>query len=456
MPEEAATSPENPRVLIVEDEGVVALDLARRLSQLGYAVCGPTDRGEDALRLARDLSPDIVLMDIVLDGALDGVDAAGRIRDELAVPVVFLTAHADPETLRRAGAAGPYGYITKPFENRDLTTTLDIALYKSRMERRLRDNEQWTAMTLHYLGEGVITADPQGLVRFANPMAETLLGVSAARLLGRDLATLYKTLRDPEQGDIPDGLEGAREVAILCREDGSRLPVEQTLSSILDDRGRALGTVLVFRDISRRRDVERALRDSVAGLRLALTETVNALTVTSETRDPFTAGHQERVSRLAEALAKALGFSDEEREGVRMAGLVHDIGKIHVPSEILTKPEALSAMEMGIVRDHSTVGFDILKDVPFPWPLARMVLEHHERCDGSGYPAGLRREDMHPGSRILAVADVVEAMTAHRPYRSAWSLEHALAELAKGRGRLYDADVVDACLSLFERGDFRF
>ncbi|MGE4537676.1 MAG: HD domain-containing phosphohydrolase [Desulfovibrio sp.] len=455
MFENTAMASETPRVLIVEDEAVVALDLTKRLSQLGYVVYGPADSGEEALRLARELSPDVVLMDIVLDGAMDGVDTAGRIREEQAMPVVFLTAHTDPETLRRAGAAGPYGYIIKPFEDRELAAALDIALYKSRMERRLRENEQWTSMTLRHLGEGVITADPEGLVRFANPMAESLLGVSAARLLGRDLATLYKTRRDTGEGDLTDG-PTPRDVALLCREDGSCLPVEQTFSPIVDDRGRALGTVLVFRDISRRRDVERALRESVDGLRRALTETVNALTVTSETRDPFTAGHQERVSRLAAALAGELGFSDGEREGVRMAGLVHDIGKIHVPSEILTKPEALSDMEMGIVRDHSTVGYEILKDVPFPWPLARMVLEHHERCDGSGYPAGLTREAMHPGSRILAVADVVEAMTAHRPYRSAWSLEHALAELAKGRGSLYDADVVDACLSLFENGDFQF
>jgi PAS domain S-box-containing protein/putative nucleotidyltransferase with HDIG domain len=454
MPEEAVAASELPRVLVVEDEAVVAIEIERRLAGLGYAVCGRADSGEAGLVLARTQSPDVVLMDIVLTGVIDGVDAAARIREELAVPVVFLTADSDPATLRRAGAAGPAGYVIKPFEDRELAVALDIALYKSRMERRLRENERWKAVTLQHLGEGVVATDPRGRVRFANPMAEALLGLSVRDMLGCELAGLYRTQDNPDLLTDVDRTE-RREITLLCRQDGGLVPVEQIRSPLVDEQGQALGAVLVFRDISWRLEAERALRESVAGLRSALKQTVNALAVTSETRDPFSAGHQERVSRLAGVLAGKLGLSEEEQEGVRMAGLVHDIGKIHVPSEVLAKPQRLSAMEMGIVQEHSTVGHAILQGIPFPWPVARMVLEHHERCDGSGYPAGLTRDAVLPGSRILAVADVVEAMTAHRPYRTAWDLETALEHLAAGRDTLFDPDVVDACLALFSREGFR-
>jgi putative nucleotidyltransferase with HDIG domain len=196
----------------------------------------------------------------------------------------------------------------------------------------------------------------------------------------------------------------------------------------------------------------RILRRSLDHLQRTLEQTVNALAVTSEKRDPFTAGHQQRVSELSKAIAGELCLSEDDQEGVRMAGLVHDIGKIHVPSEILAKTEKLSDLEMRIVQGHSEVGYEILKDVPFPWPVARMVLEHHERLDGSGYPAGLHGHACLRESRILAVADVVEAMTSHRPYRAAHGLEQALAEVRANRGTLYEPDVVDACLELCEKG----
>ncbi len=283
-------------------------------------------------------------------------------------------------------------------------------------------------------------------------MAETLLGLSLEQARGQVLEAIYR-LR-PHPLAVPG--EADRGLAMLCRADGRSIPVEETRSPILDDRGGRLGTAVVFRDVSQRQRAEEALSQSLAKLRHTLDETVNALTVTSEKRDPFTAGHQERVSRLAVAIAAELGLPEEAREGVRVAGLVHDIGKIHVPSEILAKPEALSDMEMGIVKHHCEVGREILQNIPFPWPVARMVLEHHERLDGSGYPAGLVGNAALVESRILAVADVVEAMNAHRPYRAALGLARALEELRTFRGALYDPDVVDACLRLFQTSAFAF
>ncbi|OLN29213.1 Response regulator/sensory box/HDIG domain protein [Desulfovibrio sp. DV] len=449
MPDTDSDTTSAARILVVEDEAVVAIDVRHRLTRLGYTVAGIADSGEEAVRLVGELAPDMILMDIILAGKMDGVDAATLIRERYAAPVVFLTAHSDRATLRRAGAAGPYGYLIKPFEERELQSALEIALYKSRMERKLAKTERLTAITLKCLGEGLLTTDETGQVVFVNPAAETLLGVAAAAIVGQPLEAVYRAT--PGEADGPTG----REQAVLHCPGGRDVPVEQTTSPILDAQGGSIGTVVVFRDVSQRLMAEQALRDSVANLRCALAETVNALTVTSEKRDPFTAGHQQRVSHLAAALAVRLGLPEEACEGVRVAGLVHDIGKIHVPAEILAKPEALNAMEMGIVHDHSAVGYEILKSIPFPWPVARMVLEHHERMDGSGYPGHLGADAVLLASRILAVADVIEAMNSHRPYRAAPGREASLAEIRSGRGRLYDPDVVDCCLELFLREGYQ-
>lgn len=180
-----------------------------------------------------------------------------------------------------------------------------------------------------------------------------------------------------------------------------------------------------------------------------LEKSVAALAATVESRDPYTAGHQSRVTRLAEAIATELGLDVEARVGVRLAALIHDIGKVHVPIEFLTTPKPLSDAERAVIRAHAEIGYQILKDIPFPWPVADMVRQHHERWDGSGYPQGLKGTSIVLGARILEVADVVEAIHSHRPYRIARGLAAALDEIVAQRGVLFDPDVVDACLRLF-------
>jgi putative nucleotidyltransferase with HDIG domain len=177
---------------------------------------------------------------------------------------------------------------------------------------------------------------------------------------------------------------------------------------------------------------------------------------TLEFRDPYTAGHQRRVGELAKSLAQELGCSDEEVEGVYLAGLIHDLGKVAVPAEILSKPSKLSRLEFDLIKLHSQVGYDILKDITFPWPIAEIVRQHHERLDGSGYPQGLTEKDILFESRILAVADVVEAMSSHRPYRPGLGVENSLHELAKRRGKLFEVRIVDACFDLFQQQKFSF
>jgi HD-GYP domain-containing protein (c-di-GMP phosphodiesterase class II) len=188
----------------------------------------------------------------------------------------------------------------------------------------------------------------------------------------------------------------------------------------------------------------------VAQLETAFMSTVEVATTLSEMRDPYTAGHERRVAEIAVAIGAELGFDARRLEGLRVAGHLHDIGKITVPTEILAKPGKLSPIEYQLIKGHAQASYDVLKDVKFPsWPVAQIALQHHERMDGTGYPQGLKGEAILLEARIMAVADVVEAMSSHRPYRPGLGIDKALAEIERGRGTAYDADAADACLRLF-------
>ena len=202
-------------------------------------------------------------------------------------------------------------------------------------------------------------------------------------------------------------------------------------------------------------DVTRLVEGEIR-LRKALDGTIEAIGRATETRDPYTAGHQRRMTELSVAVARRLGLDESAIEATRAAGLLHDIGKLSIPAEILSKPSVLSPLEMSLMKVHPQSAYEVLRTIDFPWPVADIVLQHHERVDGSGYPQGLRGDAILMQARILAVADVVEAMSSHRPYRAALGIEAALEEVKQGRGVLYDVLVADACLDLFRVDGFRF
>jgi PAS domain S-box-containing protein/putative nucleotidyltransferase with HDIG domain len=417
-----------------------------------------------AIQKAKETEPDLVLMDVMLQGETTGVEAAEQIYTRFSIPVVYLTAYADSTTVQQAKKTEPFGYIIKPFEERELQTTIEIALYKYKMQMELKDRERWLSTILKSIGDGVIATNKIGEITFMNPLAETLTGWKLDQALDRTLGDVFKVMNQKpgkmQRISVKKILKGEEsdlsDEAILVSKSGKKTPIDPRLEPIRDDGGNITGVVLAFTDVTDRKIAEEELKRSFEQQKIAMEGTVRAIAYTVETRDPYTAGHQRRVTKLACTIGEEMGLSRDQIEGLRMSGELHDIGKIHVPAEILSKPGQISEAEYTIIKTHSQVGHDILKTIEFPWPVAKIVLQHHERMNGSGYPGGLKGKDILLEAKILAVADVIEAMATHRPYRPALSIEDALGEISKNRGTLYDPNVVDICLKVFKEKKFQF
>jgi putative nucleotidyltransferase with HDIG domain len=235
----------------------------------------------------------------------------------------------------------------------------------------------------------------------------------------------------------------------IVRRDGEVRHVLARIRVSTDATGRVTRYYGANQDITKRKQAAEKLESTLGNLRKAIGGTIQAIVQVVEMRDPYTAGHQRRVADLARSVATEMGLPPDVIEGIRIAAAIHDIGKVAVPAEILSKPGKLTQNELELIKDHSLTGFDILKHVEFPWPIAEIIYQHHERLDGSGYPRGLKGDDVLLEARIIALADVVEAMASHRPFRPARGIDAAMDEIEEHRGTLYDPEVVDTCVKLF-------
>jgi PAS domain-containing protein len=303
------------------------------------------------------------------------------------------------------------------------------------------------ATILNSLADAVMVLDPYANVVYSNPAGAAFLERLGPRAIPKTLLGLL-----PQAGEARTGGPGPpTELATASLRDDACV-FDLSLSPVVDGGGQDVAEVLVVRDVTEQRRVEEELRSSGARLEQALDATVRALSAAVESRDPYTLGHQRRVSALARAIAVELGMEGETLRGLCVAAEVHDVGKIQVPIEILAKPGRLSDGEFALVKQHAEAGYQILKGIAFPWPVARIVRQHHEKLDGSGYPLGLGGDDILAEARILCVADVVEAMASDRPYRPALGVDAALDEVKLHRGRLFDSAAVDACVRVFAQG----
>lgn len=301
--------------------------------------------------------------------------------------------------------------------------------------------------------------DAQGQIVYMNQKFKDLIGYSDTQPKGiktEDLAMEHhqQMLQAGLHKRLEEGEESSWELPIR-RLDGKELIVAARTSPLYQ-KGRLVGEILLYEDITERKQAEAELHKSHQHLRAIFNGTVKALAVTTEKRDQYTAGHQLRVAALASAMAREMSLGDRVVDDLRIAGTLHDIGKLYVPLDILSQPGPLTLIQREYVQIHPEAGYDILKSIPFDRPIAEMIRQHHERLDGSGYPRGLKGGEMLPEAKLLAVADVVEAISSHRPYRASLGMENALQEIQNNAGRLYDETAVKACLKLITENRFEF
>jgi PAS domain S-box-containing protein len=335
-----------------------------------------------------------------------------------------------------------------------LGVTRDIT-ERREAEEELKQSEERYRSVFENAQEGIFRTTPDGRIIMSNQALSKMFGYESPEEFMADITDVARQLYvNPEERRIlkemieEHGFVNGYETQNY-KKDGGIIWISLNMYAVRDKKGQIMHYEGMNEEITDR-------KQTVERMRKALGATVHAIAVTVETRDPYTAGHQRRVSDLARAIATEMNLPIDQIDGIRMAAAIHDLGKISVPTEILSRPTKLTNIEFSLIKTHSQSGYDILKDIDFPWPVARTVLEHHERMDGSGYPHGLKGDNILLESKILAVADVMESMASHRPYRPALGIEAALEEIEKNRGTLYDNAVADTCLRLFREKEFQF
>ena len=323
------------KILVVEDESITARDLELTLLELGYDVVAKVPTGEEAILQAEATKPDLVLMDIILAGEMNGIEAAQQINERFDIPVVYLTAHADEGTLSRAKITGPYGYIVKPFNEVNLHSNIEMALYKGSMERRLKESYRLQKKGLY------------GIIHIVSELIKA--------------------------------------------------------------------------------------------------------------HDSFLFMHQEKVTHLARAIAKQMALTPSQIEAVELGAWIHGLGLLNVSADILAWQGRQADTRLLLYREYPRIGYNLLKNIEFPWPIAQIILQHRELLDGSGFPSGLKGDDIILEARIVGLAYAVVKMIAN-PYknsRSTMTVDDMLAKINAGRGTLYDAKAVDACVKLFEKDGYQ-
>ena len=319
---------------------------------------------------------------------------------------------------------------------------------------------------LEEMNEGALSVMPDGLILFANRRFAKMVGAPLAKVIGEKIQKwlipgnqeIFNALLKSDSQE-----KYGKELTLLC-EDGEQIPVYFSISKPTIAGHPHISCVLST-DLTEQKQIEEIVASKKAALiaieasnllQQSLEESIKAIASTVESRDQYTAGHMRRVGMLSMAIAGAMGLSKDTMRGIELASAIHDVGKIAIPVEILVKPGKLTNVEYMLVQTHVDAGYDIVKNIQFTWPVAEMIHQHHERMDGSGYPRGLKGDEILLGARIIAVADVVEAMSMNRPYRVVLGLDAAIEEIKQGRGRLYDPEVVDACVGLFANKKFSF
>lgn len=394
-------------------------------------------------------------------GKLDGIARLYSYRVLDGYPVVVGLGQAMTVVTQRSDERRRYYYLGAALLTAAIAAAGGIVIVLLRRRNRalaaLRDSEgRFRALAEQNIAGIYVIQD--GVIKYVNPRCAEIGGYTPEELTGRSILDFvppqwHARIRRQMEERTSGAVKTAEYVITGQRKNGSSIDVGiHATRAIVDGRPAIIG---LMQDIGERRVAEQAAKRHLTRLETALEGTIEALSTMLELRDPYTAGHQRQVGDLAAAIGFELGLEEDRVKGLRFGGYVHDIGKIAIPAEILSKPGKLTANEFELIKTHSQQGYDVLKAIEFPWPVARAILEHHERLDGSGYPRGLKAEEISLEARILAVADVVEAMSSHRPYRAALGMDAALREIQEQSGKRYDSSVVAACLRVVRSGAFK-
>jgi len=403
-------------ILIAEDSRTQALKLRLFLESEGFNVIHAND-GREALEYLGTEKPDMVISDVMMP-TMTGLELCSAIksRDELkGIPVILLTTLTDPQDVMKGLESGADSYAIKPFDPDILRTRIAQFISSKKVD------------IVHTNGESAEVAFSGRSYRISGGRSQIL----------NFFLSSYDTVIQKNRE-----LETARD-DLRTMNEGLEIKVQERTAELMEE-------------IRERKQAQEAARAHYETSMRTFQQTIRALGSAVEKRDPYTAGHQYRVAELSCAIAGAMDLPVDRIEGIHMAATIHDLGKIHIPSELLNKPGELSNLEFSIIKTHTEVGYDIIKSVEFPWPVADTVLHHHEKLDGSGYPHGLKGDQISLEARILSVADVIEAMSSPRPYRAGLGIEKALDEIRRNRGIQFDPAVVDACVDLFVNRGFRF
>ncbi len=402
-------NPEKYHILIAEDSKAQVAALIEILTSNGYEVTA-VENGLDGLYKLMEIKPNLIISDIWMP-KMNGFEFCKAIKTDKNlhnIPVILITSVTETSSIINGLDAGADFFLTKPYSEDVLLVKVADILSAG----NIVGNDRQKASVEVRLNDKIekFDLDPQKILNFFISTYENLISHNT------NLTVAKKELR--------------------------------ILSDNLEERVREKTLFL--------EEAEESLQKSLRSLKRTFGGIVKALAGTIEMRDPYTAGHQRRVTQLAYAIGKEMEFPKAQLEGLQVIGLLHDIGKIVVPAEILSRPGELNEIEFSLIKFHPEVGCNILKEIEFPWPVADAVAQHHERINGSGYPNKIKGSEMLIEAKIIAVAEVVEAMSSHRPYRPALGIDVALNEIIKGRGILYDEGVVDDCVRVFKDNSFSF
>lgn len=439
-------------LLLVDDEANILKALKRLLRRDGYTIL-LANGGTEALQILAKNSVNVIVSDHRMP-VMTGIEFLAQVKDKYPdITRIVLSGFSDLDTITEAINKGNiYKFLAKPWGDTQIRATIkeafehnELRLENSRLTAELKaanaglmqqniETSGLLEQVVNHNSDGIIVIDNNKKVIFSNPSALFLLIGHYRVLPGDEFKLQFKENEVFRQR--------------LARENKDDLIIE-IRSSLITHEGET-AFLISLHDISDIERVHEERENAEINIKKALFQTVNAISLTVEKRDPYTAGHQNRVAELAVAIGAEMGFSDDDLEGLKIGGLIHDIGKIQIPAEILNRPGPINEFERLIIQDHTVVGYEIISTVNFPWPIADIVLQHHENIDGSGYPSGLKGDEIKLESKIMAVADVVAAMSEYRPYRDMFSIAGIVSLLKKESGKKFEPEIIGICINIIQ------